>query len=173
MTVDPANLLKMLGLTGRAGRLGAAPLTPTGAAPGAQSIEPGQFADLLNKARRGELSSNKPVTIAPEAAGKVKLSDDQLARIALAADKAEAAGIRKALVVLDDQQVLLDVANRTVSGAPAGSDASVIPGVDGVINLSKNATPSTPSASIPPPAGATSSLSLARLLADRDNAAAA
>lgn len=136
------------------------------------------FSKLLDQARSGELSSHKVVSVDDDA--KVELSDQELARLSLAADKAEAEGVRTALVIFDDKQVLLDVSARKVTGAApfarggagqtdgdaaAGGGAAVLSGVDGVIDLSTKLTPAeqaqvvgTPSAS--PAAGA----SLAKLL---------
>jgi hypothetical protein len=161
MSNDSADLLRILASGSRPGAVGA----PAGVEQGS-TLEAGQFAQLLEKARGGELGSNRPVTIAPEAAGKVKLSDDQLAKIALAADKAEAEGVRKALVVLDGQQVVLDVAHRTITGEAGLKDGAVLAGVDGVINLSKVFVPGVQKVpALRPPSGAVSSTSLAELLA--------
>lgn len=161
MTVDPSALLRMLGASPRTASLGLAPNGHEARASG--DVQPGQFADLLAKARAGELSSNQPVTLAPGAEASIRLTDDQLARIALAADEAEAKGLRAALVVLDDQQFILDVQSRTLSAAP--SDPSIVTGVDGVINLSARGRPA-PAPVLEPPASVISSASLARLLAE-------
>jgi hypothetical protein len=145
------------------------------------------FSKLLDQARSGELSSHKVVSVDDDA--KVELSDQELARLSLAADKAEAEGVRTALVIFDDKQVLLDVSARKVTGtapfarggagqadgdAAAGGGAAVLSGVDGVIDLSTKLTPAeqakvlgTPSAS--PAAGA----SLAKLLEQLDQSKAA
>lgn len=125
---DAAQLLRRLGaginpVAGSASR----PLTPTGE---------GAFTELLQKARAGELSSSRPVIVSSDAlrAG-VQLSPDQLAVLSAAADKAEAAGLRTALVLIGEQAVTLDVGNRTILG-PADASGGVIGGIDGVINLS-------------------------------------
>ena len=167
MNIDPSALLKLLGNNPRVAGLGSA--RPNVAAP--TGVEPGVFADLLSKARGGELSSNQPVTIDPDCASSVKLTPDQLAQIAIAADKAEASGIRKALVVLDDQQLMLDVSSRTLKAASSDS-GSVVTDIDGVINL---ATKSRPAALPPlqPPSAALSSSSLVKLLAEQQIASAA
>ncbi len=127
------------------------------------SVAAGQFADLLRRAQAGELASNRPVSIGPNA--KVKLTEDQLAQISLAADKAEVAGVRNALVLIGGQAVKLDVANREITGA-ADLSAGVLAGIDGVINLdTERLSASQASATIPVPAAQVSSPSLATLLA--------
>ncbi|HEX2253130.1 MAG TPA: dethiobiotin synthetase, partial [Thermoanaerobaculia bacterium] len=50
----------------------------------------GEFADLLRRAASGELVSGVPVSVDRDAG--VALSEDQLARLSLAADRAEAEG---------------------------------------------------------------------------------
>ena len=54
------------------------------------------FDDLLAKARSGELRSDVPVTIAPGSG--VELTDEQLSKVALAADRAQAQGVAVRLV---------------------------------------------------------------------------
>ncbi len=169
MNGDSVSLLKML-------NSGVRPpgLDVTTAKPAATGIEAGQFAELLNKARNGELSSNQPVTVSSDAGSSVKLSEDQLAKIAVAADKAEAAGIRKALVVLDDQQLILDVEARSITGAAKLGSGSVLSGVDGVINLSNTIGAGETSKSIvQPPAITTMNTSLSKVLLKNEDAAAA
>jgi hypothetical protein len=130
------------------------------------SVASGQFADLLRKAQSGELASSRPVSIAKDAG--VKLTEDQLAQISLAADKAEVAGIRSALVVIEGQAITLDVANRLVTG-PADLDAGVIGGVDGFINLSTQLlSGAEKSAGLSMPATTGAGPSLATLLASRE-----
>lgn len=126
--------------------VGAAATTAAGA------VQPGDFSALLKQAQAGELTSSTPVTVAPDAG--VKLSEDQLAQVSLAADKAEAAGIRTAVVLLEGQAVMLDVGDRTITGPAQFGDGRVLTGVDGVINLAPGSAAGAGSASILPlPAG--------------------
>lgn len=129
MTTDSVSLLKQLGSRTNA---------PASAKPSGQAIESTGFAELLAQARSGELGSSAPVTISPDA--KISLTPDELARISLGADRAEAAGIRTALVMVGDQKLVLDVHTRQITGraqaAPAQAGVGgVYPGVDGVIDL--------------------------------------
>lgn len=72
------------------------------------------FADLLAKATDGQISSGLPVSIA-QGAG-VDLSAEQLARVGSAADRAQAAGADRAIVLIDGSALKLDVATRTITG---------------------------------------------------------
>lgn len=95
------------------------------------------FAALLGRAKG--LASDRPVTVAKDA--KVSLTDDQLSRLAQAADHAEAQGANRALVRIDDQWLTLDVATRTITGvfdpvhAQASAGPSVLTGLDAVIHV--------------------------------------
>ncbi len=159
MTTDPTAMLRQLGQSARIN-------APSNAQPaGSTGVQSGEFSDLLSRARNGTLSSNKPVTVKADAG--LKLSEDQLARLSLAADRAEAAGLRKALVTIDDQRVILDVQQRTVLGN-AGTLDGVLDGIDGVIDLSGSLVPP---AGKPGPIGPPASLespAVARLLALQD-----
>jgi hypothetical protein len=126
MNTESARLLKQLGVGT------AAPVVR----PSGQGVDASAFADLLSRARSGELASNRAVSVAPDAG--VALGPDELAKISLAADRAEAAGIRTALVMVGDQRVLLDVGTRTITGAARG-EGGVYAGVDGVIDLTAGA----------------------------------
>lgn len=129
MTIDPLQLLRRLTL--------GAPAGPQGSAPGT-SVESGSFAELLQAARNGELTSKLPVSVDPGVG--VELSDEQLARVSLAADKAEAAGVRTALLIIDGQRLTLDVHGRRITGR-AEEAGGVVTGVDGVIDLDASAKP--------------------------------
>jgi len=168
MSNDPAIMLRQLGQGGRAN---AAQLTPVAPAAPAGGVQAGEFADLLRRARDGSLSSNRPVTVADDAG--LKLSEDQLARLALAADRAEAAGLRKVLVTIDEQRVILDIPQRTVLSA-AGGQGSMIEGIDGVIDLAGLLAPAPDKAAPLGPPTAMESPAVARLLSQlnqRDRAA--
>ncbi len=114
------------------GALGSA-LRPKNSQP-ATPATPGQspeFAELLSKAQRGEITSGAPVKIAKGL--QLKLSDEQVGRLSVAADKAEAQGANRALVVMDGQTLQMDVASRTITGAVDTSAPGVIAGVDAIV----------------------------------------
>jgi hypothetical protein len=111
---------------------GAAPFGPLTGSQGA-SVEGSDFASLLRQAREGEVSSGRPVTLARGAG--VNLSADQLQRLAAAADRAEAEGATRALVMIDGQALRLDVTTREVTGAADLSRPGVMSGIDAVVTL--------------------------------------
>jgi hypothetical protein len=125
-----AELLKLLGSGARAaGLAGRAGLGPV---PGAPGIEHADFSALLKKAQAGDLSSHLPVTV--DKSANITLTDEELAGLSLVADRAEAAGVRSALVMFPDKSVVLDVQTRRVTATPDVS-ADVLTGVDGVIRI--------------------------------------
>jgi hypothetical protein len=126
MNLDTSNLLKQLSFHGQLAGVGG------GTTSGVSNPASASFASLLQQAREGTLRTGEDVTIDPESG--VKLSADDLARITMAADKAEAAGVRTAMVLVGDQRLLLDVASRAILG-PASIGSEVTSGVDGVIDL--------------------------------------
>jgi hypothetical protein len=73
------------------------------------------------------------VTIAPGA--QVQLSEQQMARLAQAADVAEASGATRALVVMDGKAFKLDVAVRTVTGVSEFTEGTVCTGFDAVVRV--------------------------------------
>lgn len=100
-------------------------------AKGAQVIETLRFEDLLNKAQAGAVSSGVPVRVAKDAG--VELSKEQLLRLSVAADQAEAQGASRAAVIIDGKVLQLDVTTRTVTGSVPMSGTRVLAGVDAVI----------------------------------------
>lgn len=157
MTIDTAQMLRQLGLAG------ASHTRSTGAAPTAPPrTDEAAFAELLNRARDGTLQSARPVEVDIDAG--VKLSDEQLARLSLAADRAEAAGLRTALVLVDDQRLIMDVHQRTIIGA-ATPEQGVLEGIDGVIDLAGVLAPAQAAPPPPGPPNAIDNPALAKLLA--------
>lgn len=164
MTSEASQLLKVLGsATPRI--QGALPGSAEGAVAG-PSVPGRAFEELLSKARAGELSSNRMVEV-DEHAG-VELTAEQIAVLSVAADKAEAQGLRHALVILDDVQVMLDVGMRRVTGRaslnPVDGQPMILPGIDGVINLSSRLRSEEPPARVGPPAVGAAGPSLTKLL---------
>lgn len=126
MTTDPIQLLRSLALGSRG-----APQAQQ-----AQSADSTDFAELLRQAQAGEISSKLPVTIDPDV--DVEISDEDLAKLSLAADKAEASGLRTALVIADGKRLILDVQQRRITSVASG-DSGIVGGVDGIIDLSARA----------------------------------
>jgi hypothetical protein len=117
------------------------------------------FADLLDQARQGALSSGLPVTLA-EGAG-IELSRDQLDRLAAAADRAEGQGAQVAVVMIDGRAIELDVTLRTVLG-----EVNAQRGIRGDIDTFLFAPPAH-AGGVPVPSRAPSNTDLLRLLAEQ------
>jgi hypothetical protein len=94
-------------------------------------VEGGSFAELLQRAASGKLSSGREVRLGRDAG--VELSAEQLQRVGLATDKAEASGFRRAMVMIDRQVVVVDVELREVVGAFDPSRGGTMSGLDGVV----------------------------------------
>ena len=107
-----ANLLQKLGS-------GIRPAGPEAHPPAPPGPDGPGFADLLAKARDGNLASGLPVTIAKGAG--VELNAEQLSRVGAAADRAQAAGADRAVVLIDGAAVKLDVATRNITGVNEAS----------------------------------------------------
>lgn len=126
-----SQLLASLGVRG-AGALAARP--------DAARIADSGFAELLAKAREGEISSGLPVTLAPGA--EVELTESQLARVAKAADRAEAQGATRALLLIDGVALTLDVGVRQVTGS-VDMNTGMVTGIDAVLSAPPEATPAS------------------------------
>lgn len=91
------------------------------------------FGELLDRAMGGALGSGRQVELMHDAG--VSLTPDQIGRVSAAADRAELAGMRRAMVQIDGMELVVDVPMRRVMG-PAEADAQgVISGVDGIVRV--------------------------------------
>lgn len=126
------------GVGGLGGIAGANAGALSGAASGASSLAE-QFATLLERARSGQAQSGLAVTVSPRV--KIDLSSEQLARLSQAADRAEAAGLTRAVALLDGRAFILEVQTRSISAEIAPGSAA-LHGIDGVLSV----PPAAPSA---------------------------
>jgi hypothetical protein len=133
MTPTANEMLRALGSGVRPAAAGAA--AGTGKTGTRAAIEESGFADLLQSARSGEISSTRRVTV--DLAAGVSLTDEELSQLAAAADKAEAAGIRRALVFVGDKPLVLDVQTRSVVGK-AELSYGCVTGIDGAVRVGGN-----------------------------------
>jgi hypothetical protein len=124
MSIERTELMRLM--SGGPARAGAAPAGGAGA--GATD-----FAAMLRRAREGELSSGREVTVARTA--RVDLTPEQLRAISAAADRAEAQGATRALVMIDGQTVRLNITDRQVTGAVDLKSPAVLTGIDAVISI--------------------------------------
>ncbi len=130
MSTDATSLLRALSAGAAARGIGAAgtPVRSAGAAASAGQ----SFADLLSKAQSGVAVSGIPVTLGKDSG--VSLTDEQLQRLSIAADRAEAAGVSRALVMIDGMALRLDVAVRQVTGPVELGPGLAAAGIDGVVH---------------------------------------
>ena len=127
MSEQSFSLLKSLAGIGPA-RMGVA---ASGPAPSAE-LGPGalDFAQLLGKAQNGTADTKLPVTVSSRL--NLELTAEQLARVGVAADRAQAAGLQSAVVLIDGKALQLDVQTRQITGTVApGSQA--LTHLDGIV----------------------------------------
>lgn len=109
---------------------------PAVARGGRTPVEARGFDALLEDARSGRLRSGRAVTLRDDAALARSIDEPALARLGDAADRAEAAGARRAAAWLDGRAILLDVAARTVVGElGAGANGTPFAEVDAVVRV--------------------------------------
>ncbi|MBL8761216.1 MAG: hypothetical protein JNL50_07930 [Phycisphaerae bacterium] len=101
---------------------------PTGA--GVESLD---FEAMLRKVRSEGFQSGLGVSIAPGA--DLELTNDQMQRLAAAADVAQAHGASRALVTIDGMSLLLDVGVRTITGKVDIRPGVPVTGVDAVLHV--------------------------------------
>ena len=104
------------------------PGTASGAGGGVPALfESQSFDELLHGATAGQMRSGRPVQVAEGV--HPSLDATQLDRLGAAADRAEASGARRALMMLDGRGLVLDVAARCVESELKPGD------VDGVLRV--------------------------------------
>jgi len=122
MTLNAAQLLKQLE---PAVRPRVAP--PSGTTSHA-ALETQSFEQLLSMASRGQVSSGRQIDTALEL--NPPLDPAQMERLASAADQAEAAGSKRALMMIDGRSVVLDVQSRTIVAELNADTTQPITGID-------------------------------------------
>jgi hypothetical protein len=122
MTMDSARMLKRLEPAVRPrGAAGAAP-------PGAPRapLESQRFDELLALVSTGSVNSGRAVQV--KCAIDKPLDEQQMSRLAAAADLAEASGANRAVLLIDGRGLILDVPARALTQElTAASDALVVP----------------------------------------------
>jgi hypothetical protein len=76
-------------------------------------LEAQSFDELLAQASKGKMASGRDVDVSFDA--QPPLDSTQLKRLQKAADQAEAAGAKQALMMIDGRNFVLDVENRTLT----------------------------------------------------------
>lgn len=146
------DLLRALGSGVHAGKVGSA----TAASAPKASATGVDFASLLDQARAGKIASNVPVRLGDGV--RVDLNAEQLQRLSVAGDQAEAQGAGRAVVLIDGMALSMDVATRTITGQIDMARGGTLTGVDAVVVAS--ASGSTGVAGVLGPPGAIAPASL-------------
>jgi hypothetical protein len=129
MTPQPPGLAELLSAGG----------TPTNRVAPRPVSEGVSFEEMLELARAGAVRSGIPVTVSSSV--DLPLSDQQLARLSSAADRAEAAGLSRVAVAMDEQMLVLDVASRTVVDVVDLASSDPIGGIDGIMSVGDSEQP--------------------------------
>lgn len=124
MTTNSAQLLRLLEPSVRPafGQSGA--MAGGGSAP----LDQQSFAQLLGAASSGQIHSGRQIELACEPSPP--LSASQMERLASAADVAEAAGARTAMMMIDGRGFVMDVQNRTITAEMSSSALARMAQVD-------------------------------------------
>ncbi len=132
MTPIPLGLFQLLGSAA------ASVVRPTNST----SVEGVSFDELLELARSGDIASGRGVEIQPDLG--LELTNDQLARLGEAADRALASGATDVVVTLDGMALRLDVQARRVVGIVDLHRQRELIGIDGFISAAPAAEDNTP-----------------------------
>lgn len=89
------------------------------------------FEQLLQRVRAGEVNSGRALTVAPGVS--TNLSQDQIERLGIVTDAAEAAGAENLLAFIDGVPVSIDVASRRIESAGQNLAGSVLTSFDAVV----------------------------------------
>jgi hypothetical protein len=122
MNVPPNELLRML-----AGGISPVARSPSVRFDDGASLD---FRAMLEKATRGNLTTGLPVRIPSGLSPPVSLAEHD--SLSLAADRAQAAGIERALVDLGGRTLRMDVQERQVIDAP-DAQLRAVGGIDGYV----------------------------------------
>ncbi len=95
------------------------------------SFESQSFDQLLAQAKKGSVHSGRQLEVACEC--QPPLEPSQLERMADAADQAQAAGAKRALLMVDGRGFVLDVASRSIVAEATADQAKSIQKTDAVV----------------------------------------
>ncbi len=102
-----------------------------GSAVSHRTIESEDFSALLSSVRTGDITSGRPIEVKDDAGAP--LTGDQLERLGVATDAAEAAGSRRLLAMIDGGAVTVDVAERRIVESAASIAGVVLTEIDGFV----------------------------------------
>jgi len=122
MSLNSAQLLKQLEPAVRPA------LAPASSARQNAALETQSFERLLSLASQGAIHSGRQIDVQCEAVPPLAAS--QLERLAAAADQAQAAGAKHALMLIDGRGFVLDVQNRALTAELSNDPASRLANID-------------------------------------------
>jgi hypothetical protein len=148
VTIDASNLLRKLEPPVR-------PLSAPAPIGGVRvPLEEQGFGEMLALVASGAIHSDRPLEIADGADLTAPIDDDDLARLAAAADLAESRGARRAVMLLGGRGVVVDVADRRVSGELTADPSRQLMEIDAAVYVT-TADETAPAGGTPigPPGG--------------------
>ena len=98
-------------------------------------MEKNSFDELLTLVSDGRVHSDRGLTLAFETDDE--LTDEQMSRLAIAADVAEESGARRALMLIDGRGIVLDVSDRRLVTELADDDASHLAQLDAAVYVTE------------------------------------
>ncbi len=125
MTFKSIQLLKRLEPPIRPAYAGVAALMPK------TPLESQSFSELLGLVSDGSVRSDRPVTI--DLQDGEELDDEQLERLAAAADLAESSGAERALMLIDGRGLVLEVGLRRVTSELSPNEPDPVIGLDAAV----------------------------------------
>ncbi len=159
MTLDPSQLLRQLEPAVRP------VFGPGSVAPTRPGLADQSFQQLLTLASQGAIESGRQVQLAFEPIQT--LDDEQIARLSTAADRAEASGAKRAMMLIDGRGFLLDVEQRAlIAELSGGADSRYANGLDAAVYVpspdDQETEPLRPPVAQMPPAGVAQQIADAR-----------
>lgn len=124
MSVGASDLLRALGS-------GVQPGSGVSGGRGAGPIEGAGFASLLEQARAGGIESGRAVEVQPGL--EIELTPSELRSVAGAVDRAAGAGAARALVLLGERALEVDVLTRRIVGERNLRGGAAATGIDAVV----------------------------------------
>jgi len=125
LSLQPIDMLRRL----------AAGVTPDGkrARRSNAPFETRSFADLLLESSRPVRASGRPVRTDQDV--EIELDDDEMEKLALALDRAEAQFMGSLLAISSSGVLIVDVAERTIRSADDAPGDELVTGIDGAVVL--------------------------------------
>jgi len=109
-----------------------------GVRPAAEQNGTTGFAEMLSKVREGQVSSGTPVEIGDGV--QLSLTPEQLERLSVAVDAAEASGSTRLLAMIDGHALTIDVPSRTILGVEDPTKGRMLTDFDSMVAVPQGST---------------------------------